>query len=219
MVETEPPDDSDPADNTYELINRYRAGDKRALGKLIKRYYQRIEDIVRARTGPHLLARRTVADVVQDVMVRIIESAKQYERRSNAEFIDWVATLVEREIRNLARHDRTKKRNDGVAGEVGKHVEAASQCEAVADSTAIVGKLVRREEAERLLQKLNQLSEEHREVILLRFHMGHDWQTIAGKLGRTVEACQELCRRAKRELGRRWGNGDQEGEASRGGSV
>jgi DNA-directed RNA polymerase specialized sigma24 family protein len=79
----------------------------------------------------------------------------------------------------------------------------------VAESTEIVDKVGRREEQERLVALLRQLSDAHREVVLQRNYAGHDWKSVGDKMGKTPEACQELYRRAKRELERLWG-GEEE---------
>jgi DNA-directed RNA polymerase specialized sigma24 family protein len=52
---------------------------------------------------------------------------------------------------------------------------------------------------------LHELSPAHREVIVLRDFAGCDWRTVAERMERpSAEACQELHRRARRELEQRY---------------
>lgn len=193
--------DDQAAAYTQVLLARHREGDKTALQILIQRYYPRVERIVRTRLGAARLARATVADYVQDVFVRILESADKYEPRSDARWIDYVARLAQNEISNHARRDRALKRGGALAREVQRHAESSLDLEAAADTTAVPLKVSRLEEQERLDACVGELSEPHREVILLRRYMGFDWKTIAEEMGRpSPEACQELFRRALREL-------------------
>src|SRR5687767_12009336 len=60
-------DDGDSLEqSTNVLLSRHRAGDAAALEALVRRYYPRVERIVRVRLGAALLERETVSDVVQD---------------------------------------------------------------------------------------------------------------------------------------------------------
>lgn len=191
----------EPSDNTYALLARYRAGNKAALQTLIQRYYPRVERIVRVRLGAARLARETIADVVQDVFVRIIESAEKFEQRSDARWIDYVARLVQSEISNHACRDGARKRGGGLAREVQRHAESATNWDVPADSTAVHAKVARGEERDLVDACVAALPEAHREVVLLRGYAGCDWKTVADKMGRpSAEACQELYRRACREV-------------------
>lgn len=186
---------------TQVLLARYRGGDRDALQTLCQRYYPRIERMVRVRLGPARLARETVADVVQDVFVRVIESAERYQERSDARWIDYVARMAQNEISNHARRDRALKRGGALAQAVRMHVESARNWDVPAQTTSIDGKAAQAEETELIDRFLSDLTEPHREVILLRSYADCDWRTVAELMGRSSpEACQELFRRAQRAL-------------------
>lgn len=154
--------------------------------------------------GPALLARETVADLVQDVFVRVVQGVEGYERRVDSSWIDWVARLAQNEISNHVRRDRAEKRGGALAERVRALAASASSCDAPAETTAVHSKASRREMAELVDECLGELDEPHREVILLRDYAGGDWRTIAEQMGRpSAEACQELHRRARRQLQRR----------------
>ena len=198
--------DSHSSATTHVLLDRFHAGDKSALQALLQRYYPRIACIVRVRMGAALRARETEDDVLQEVFVRIVESMDSYERRDDAEWIDWVARMVQNTISTLARHHDAKKR--AAAREVSMHAivpaSSAAAFDVAADAPSVATQASERELQAMLERCLAELSDDHREVILLREYARHDWQTVADKMQRsTAEACQELHRRAQRELERR----------------
>ena len=187
--------------DTLTLIDRHRAGDPRALDTLMARYYSRIERMVGIRVGPALLERESAADLVQDVLVRVVKGIERFEPRSGANWIDWVARLAENEIANHARAAQAKKRGGGLERRVRQLAETASSWDLAAESTGVADRASRREQARILDRCIGNLPADRREVILLRDYAGCSWQEVADRLGRpTPEACQELHRRACREL-------------------
>lgn len=194
---------------TRVLLARHQAGDAAALATLITRYYPRIERLVRARLGPTMLVRASIGDYVQDVMVQIVQSAGQFQLRSDAHWIDYVAGMAENAIKNHARRDRAQKRGGRLAQQVRQYAESSLAMQMPADTTDVPGKASRREVEQRMDACVSRLSPAHREVVMLRRYVGYDWPTIAEQLGRTSpEACQELFRRAQEELRALWIEGD-----------
>lgn len=208
MTSSSPPDDTS-AQSSLVLLARYRAGEHQALEKLLRRCYPRVERIVRVRLGPALKERDGIADVVQDVFVRIVEGLEKFEARTDSRWIDWVARLAQHEIADHARRAGAKKRGGALAERVRAVAESEdgspTPADLPADSTAVPSRAARRELTELVDRCLSELSEPHREVILLRDYAGEAWAAIAEQMGRpSPEACQELHRRARRELGRKF---------------
>lgn len=106
------PDEQSSVD-THELLARHRAHDRSALQQIVTRYYSRVERMVRVRMSAFLLARETVADVVQDVFVRVVEGVVGYAPREDARFIDWLARLVQNALVDHVRRGRAHKRSVG----------------------------------------------------------------------------------------------------------
>lgn len=189
---------------TCSLVERHRAGDPEALNSLVERYYPRVRRIVGVRLRSRLLALTSVDDVVQDVFVRVLQGLERYETRDDARWIDWVARVAEREICGQARAQRTQKR-DGPLVDLVRSAVGSSATWSIAAETAGLASKVANVELEGLVdQTLSELLEAQREVILLREYAGLDWRSIAELMNRpTPEACQELHRRALKELGAR----------------
>ena len=189
---------------TFALIERHRAGDPAALEELIEHYYPRIERMIRVRLGATLAARTTVADVVQDVFVRLLKDLDQFEPREDARWIDWIARLVQNELSNQMRRERTLKRSEPEVDRRRGSTASRTSFSVPAETSGVPSKVARDELARIVDECLTQLPEVHREVILLRDYAGADWKDIAEKLQRpSPEACQELYRRARNDLGDR----------------
>lgn len=193
-----------PVGDSFVWIERYRGGDSSALGKLMEIYQGRVEKLVRSRMGKKLARNHDIGDVVQGVFLRLLKSAKRVERRANARLIDYVARLVQFELANLARHDRTKRRDRD--REVSMSAESASGSSAAIDPAASqTGASSAASRTELILmfhECLAKLAEDQRLVIELRDFAGYDLDYVARRLRRSKDAAVELHRRALGSLRR-----------------
>jgi RNA polymerase sigma-70 factor (ECF subfamily) len=189
------------ADQTVDLLERYRTGDRAALEALFERHWLRVVRLVRIELGGDVPPGREVEDVVQDVFVRVLEGLEGYEPRTDARWISWVAALARHEIANRHRHARAQKRGGG-ARAAPIRTESGSFVAAVADSSSIVSRVARNADMERVDACVQRLSPDQREVVLQREYVGADWNDIAQHMQRSVGACQQLHLRARLELAR-----------------
>ncbi|MBK8098238.1 MAG: sigma-70 family RNA polymerase sigma factor [Planctomycetes bacterium] len=186
-------------DDTLLLIGRHRAGDPLALQDLFDRYYERVFRLVRVDLGGNPIPGREIADVVQDVFLRVVEGIDSYEPRPGLHWISWVATLARNQIRNQRRDARAGRRGGGVRP-TALHTASGSWLQVEAHITGVVSAAVAREDAERIDACVPRLAEDHRQVVLSRDYEGLDWAAIAERMGRSPEACQQLHTRARLEL-------------------
>jgi RNA polymerase sigma factor (sigma-70 family) len=194
-------DEQHPNQETFELIRRYRAGDPHALGILLQRYHPTLERIVRVRMGPALLAFTSVADVIQDTIVRVIKDIDSYQPRDDASWIDWVAKLAQHEIHNQVRARQARKRGGGAAAAVGQIENPEPD---VPDTATGASSVAARNELMDIVDRhAGELPTDQREVFVLRHYAGADWNAIAERMLRSVAACQELARRARLALAER----------------
>ena len=189
------------ADNTVALIDRHRGGDPTALQQLFERYYDRVYRLVRIELHGKPVPGREIADVVQDVFVRVMEGMEGYEKRPDARWISWVANLARNEISNRRRDSMTLKRG-GRLRATSLHTESGAWMQVAAEISGVVSRVILAADRERLDACVPRLREDHRRVVLLRDYAGHEWAAVAAELGRTVEACQQLHLRARSELRR-----------------
>jgi RNA polymerase sigma-70 factor (ECF subfamily) len=168
------------------------------------RVYPRVERLVRARLGAKLRRQVEVEDVVQETFLQTLLRIEKFERRDDATFADWLATIALNQIRAQAVHwSREKRAPDRVEprGERGDDAVSRRIREISAHSTGPLSRMLRRERDESLYAALDELSEEQRESIALRHFAGMAFAEIAAKLGKPTEAAaREHYRRSRARL-------------------
>jgi len=169
--------------DTYELLNGYREGDEAALDEILERYQQRVARVVSTRLGSWLRTRVEVEDVTQEVLLRVALKLDQYEHREEASLLDWIAGIVENQIRVLARHHRRQKRD--TEREVSSSGEGPDNLgDALPSETRGPATRAEVQDDETLLYDcLDQLDELDRELIVMREMMGGSWEFVAERLG------------------------------------
>lgn len=202
----EEPGSNDPVEETFDLVSLAQAGDTHALNRLVERYYPRIRRMVAIRAGGRMKSSTEVDDLVQDVLLRILDGLERFERRSDALFINWVSRLATNEISNQGRRLQHRPGQQGIED---------SLIGMLADSTrGVLSQLKHDEEIERVDRCLHELSDDFREILLLREYAGASWSDIHEELDRpSVAACQQLYQRARGALAERLGRGDSEADA------
>ncbi|MBN1443826.1 MAG: hypothetical protein JXA90_14040, partial [Planctomycetes bacterium] len=104
-----PLSDALPPDTTV-LVLAAQQGDRKALEVLFERYLPRVRRIVALRTGRRLEILYEQEDLVQQALMRAFADLHSYEKRSQAQFRNWIARCVEHELADLARKGAAAKR-------------------------------------------------------------------------------------------------------------
>lgn len=196
------------AGNSMDLVRRAQGGDRESYERLFARYFPRVLAIVRARLGAKLRTRIESVDLAQAAMVQAIQSLPNFEPREDAHLIGWFAAIVENRIRDARR--RAEVRAPEFAAVV-DHVSdsiASDRLRIDPDSpeSRPLSKVLRSEEAERLVQALQALPEAQRELVLRRVLQGESWQEISTALEySSPDAARMAYARARVALGKLYG--------------
>lgn len=161
-----------------DLVTRAQKGSVDAAGQLYERHYRSIYRYLFYRIGD----RGAAEDLTGEVFLKMVQALPAY-RVTAATFRTWLFQIA----RNLSiDHFRRAKSHPVVALE--EHVPAGGEApENVADN---------RLSGVRLQQALAQLSEEQRDVVLMRFIEGMPVAEVAGTLHKSEDAVKGLQRRA-----------------------
>jgi RNA polymerase sigma-70 factor (ECF subfamily) len=183
---------------TEELVRRGREGDPTAFVSLVERHRSRLQALAYTKMSRKLLEIHDVEDVLQEACLRGFQSFKTFEWRGPNSFYRWIAGIVENVIVDYARNMKAKKRDGGVISLDGDGARDGGLVPAPGPSpSSLVG---REERFERLRNALDQLDEDHREVIYLaRIHL-LPLKEVGKRMGRSADAVSELLRRALRRL-------------------
>lgn len=196
--------------NLIELAKRARAGDAAALNDLFERYGEPLRRIVSVRLGTKLRGDAGIEsmDVVQNTFMRAQAKFPEFEALHEGAVLAWLSRIAELQIREEYGRARAEKRgNDRTIrfGELlGNSLGNDQALELAGHGTLPEGHAERRELAEIVDDCVASLTDEHRELILLRVYAQADWQTIAHQTGApNVKAAEAKFYRARIALASR----------------
>ncbi|MBW8009977.1 MAG: RNA polymerase sigma factor [Chloroflexi bacterium] len=128
--------------------------------------------------------RQDVDDVTQNVFINVLKSIQSF--RGDAKFSTWLRTITNRQIANYYRQGRRTK----------KEIEWSDIETKISDAPNQLTNTAREDEMIYLRQGLDQLKDDYREIILLRFAEGLKFVEIAEFKGLSLEAVKSRYRRA-----------------------
>ncbi|MGK0220467.1 MAG: RNA polymerase sigma-70 factor (ECF subfamily) [Planctomycetota bacterium] len=201
----------DPAQDTdsLDVARRAQGGDEDALNELFRRYQEPLRRIVRIRMGSHLRRQGGLEsmDMVQRTFAKAHAKLSTMELRSSRSVLNWLARIAERQIHDandyMSAEKRDWRRTSPLQGQAPGNNDSNVGFQPEAHNTLPEAGAVRTELQSAIDEAMEELGDEHREVILLRDYSGTDWETIASELGRdNVHSAQELHRRARIKLAR-----------------
>lgn len=194
--------------HTLTLIRRAQGGELGALERLFARYYVRVGHLVRRRLGGELRAHFESADLLQEALLEAFRDFDRYEIRRNADFMDWLAAIIENRIRAANQYihrEKRDRRREVALDHIRKSVSNGSLVlEPSAGLVPHSQRLMKEEEKLLLWEVLEGLPEEYRRVIVMRHFDKLRWDEVAEALGRaSPDAARMLYARAKGELKKR----------------
>ncbi len=180
------------SDTTFSLVNRAQQGDREAFNDLIERYQPRLRTVIEVRLGTWLRQKIEPQDLVQETVVRALESIGRFQWQGNESFRLWLQGIAENLIRDAVKRHR---RDVGLA------------IPEVPTNDASPSQLARRDERfDRLQTALDALSEDHRTVIVLARLESLRIKEIAKRMDRSTNAVKTLLFRAMQELRKSFGD-------------
>ncbi len=162
------------------LIQKFKDGNSEAFNTLYQRHLPSVYNRVR-----YVVPEEEVEDITQEVFIAAAKSLPSF--RGESQFSTWLRTLTNYKVAEYYRKRNRKREASQVPLD-----EAILHGE---DHSARV-----MEERILLRKALNQISESYREVILLRFAEGLQFNEIAELSGQNLEATKSLFRRAMTAL-------------------
>jgi len=192
---------------SLDLVRSAQAGNEDALNRLFARYYERVRRVVRMRLGKKLRGALESGDILQETFAVAVRGFERFEMREEASLINWLSKLAERQIIAAADYHGAKKRD--------RDLEVAMEGTKTGSDT---GELRRQfgaktpgpaelaaadEQAELVELSMEELSKEHRELLILRNYVGASWESIAESVGSpSADAARMMHARGMIELGK-----------------
>ena len=158
------------------------------------------------RLDPVLARRVDASDVVQDVLIEAAQRLREYLKNPVMPFQLWLRHLAQDRIIDTHRRHRLAQRRS-----VDREQPIARPAWADESSVSLVAHLIdtdrtptseaiRHELQRRLASAIDQLSDDDREIVLMRHHEALSNQEVAGLLGLTEAAASMRYLRALRRL-------------------
>ncbi len=175
------------AQDNQELMEAAKAGDREAFERLVSQERDRIRALVASRVNARIVFGVEVDDVYQETLLRAYRSIVNFEWRGTDSLLHWLGGIAENVIlhsaRKWARERRVRFEED------------------VPDELVSPSRALRRDERfQRLEDSLDELSPEHREVIMRLRVEGLTFKQAAEEMGRSPEAVKRLLYRALKKL-------------------
>jgi RNA polymerase sigma factor (sigma-70 family) len=192
---------------TQILIDRVQAGDRAALNELCARYQERVLSAVRIRLGAKLRRKVESWDIVQEVLMGAFRHIKSGDFGTEGALMKYLNALVENRLRdeadrqNAQRHNADREISLGArsSGDGNPLMDIADRS-APGPSTL----LSRMEDFERMERAMDELSPEHRELVVAVELEGRTYGELAeeGTFGKTPDAIRMKLNRALARLAR-----------------
>ncbi len=178
-----------------------RAGSGEALGRALERFRGYLLTVANRQLDPALHAKGGASDIVQETFLEAQRDFSQFEGTSGPELRAWLLRLMENNLANFARaYKGTEKRQ--IAREVGLASERPSGVNGtIADGTPTPSvEAMADERATALARAIEQLSQDYRQVIILRNREDRSFAEIAATMQRSENAVRKLWFRAVEAL-------------------
>ncbi|MEQ9408545.1 MAG: sigma-70 family RNA polymerase sigma factor [Fuerstiella sp.] len=185
------------------LLSAARAGRTDRLAELLQYYRHYLTKLASARIGHRLRARVSASDVVQDTVLEVVRDFQNFQGRTDREFLAWLRQiLINNLMQTVERHWHTGKRD--VRREIRLQQVTSNSAQSAAGFEQFPPSPVsspstgaqRRETGVLVADHLARLSDQHREVIILRNLQGLSFDDVARRLDRTPGAVRMLWLRA-----------------------
>jgi RNA polymerase sigma-70 factor (ECF subfamily) len=179
-----------------DLLARARAGDSEAAGVLLEKYRPYLRILAERQLDQNLAARLDASDLVQQTCLSVLGRLPQFDGRDEAQFIAWLRTVHENNIRDAIReHLQTAKRAAGREVSVTTDDLAVALRASSPSQRVLVG-----ESAAELAAALLDLPPDQREAVRLRYLEGRSLAEIAERMDRSTVAAAGLVKRGLIQL-------------------
>ncbi len=202
-------------EKTLELLNGVKGGDGDAVNELMERHRVAIRRMVQMRMDNALARRVDASDVVQDVLFEASRRMEDYIANPSMPFHLWLRQLAKDRVIDMHRRHRGAQRRSvdrehHVSNLGGDDRSAADLASLLKDAELTpAAATVRKEMEDRFLLALNELSDDERELIMMRHfeHLGNG--EVAEALGLSAPAAGMRYLRAIRRLREALGTDDE----------
>ncbi len=178
------------------LIPQCKDGDTGARDQLLNEMQGFLQLVANQNMDAKLRQKIGTSDIVQNSLIKLVERFEQFQGESSIEFRGWLKRIVVNEINSKRRAFLTKKRN--TSREITIEAQGTGQFHAHPSDDQLTpsSQAMAQERIDRFHIVLEQLSEDHAQVIRLRNIERLSFKEIGEKMDRSEDAVSKLWYRA-----------------------
>lgn len=192
------PDDAAPPNLVCDWIDRARAGDRSALGRLLDRYRPLLRARAHDSLGADLRVRVDESDVVQQACLSAQHAIDQFHGTSEPELVQWLLQIVEHTVLHVVERERQAEKRA-----IDREVRGSGPIRNAADPQTSPSRRAMRGEQRQLLERaIEQLPEDQRDAVRLKYLEQATLAETAVRLGKTEDAVSGLLQRGIAKLNR-----------------
>lgn len=188
---------------TRRVLGAIELGDTSDLGQLLQRYRNWLRVFVGQRLDTHLAARVDASDIVQETLLEVHERLSDYMTRRPMSFRSWIIKSAMDRLSKVRRTHKAACRN--VSREASQDSDLPATIPTVdCKFSEPIDQLIRMEVVYNVRAVLANMSDQDREVIVLRNVEGLEIREIASILGISEQAARKRHGRALVRLHQEW---------------
>lgn len=179
-----------------ELIRRARDGDREALGELLEQHRPYLRLLTDRKFDRGLGQRLDGSDIVQQTFLSAYRRFPKFAGEAHPEFLAWLQIVHDNNLRDaVRRHVQAEKRA------VGREQRLSNVPEAIlAEELRPTQRVMLTEDSVRLAQALEQLPDDQKAAVRLRYFEGWTLTELSSHLNRSEDAVASLIKRGIRKL-------------------
>ncbi len=181
------------------LLHRARQGDAEALTRLLDLYRSYLRLFSRVQVDRCLQSKADLSDLIQETMFIAHRSFHEFRGDTERELVAWLRQILASRLAHLIRRYKTQRRDVRLEIELGEGLSRSSlvASQLASSYSSPSRQAVRREEAVLLADAIAELSEDHREVLILHHFQHLPFNEVATRMAaRTEDATKKLWVRA-----------------------
>jgi len=187
-----------------ELIEAAVTGDDGAFGRLLARYSNYLTLLARVEVGRRLQGKLDPADLVQETFLEAHRHFPSFRGATEPEFVGWLRRILAGVLANtVRRYFGTRARDPRLEQDLQIGIDQSScvlGSQLISPGSSPSESAARREQAVLFADALDRLSEDYREVIVLRHLEGLTFTAVGERMGRSVDSVEKIWLRAVAKL-------------------
>ena len=152
-----------------QLLSAYLSGDQSAISTLIDRHSKRVLDYIRMMVKNNEIA----DDIFQETFIKVVRFIDEGRYTDNGKFLSWVLRIAHNQVIDHFR--QTKQQNNLTEADAGYDILNTHKF----SDTTVEDKLVTAQIEEDLRKLVNNLPEEQKEVVMMRYFGDMSFKEIA----------------------------------------